>query len=114
VQVDRLQIEEVIVNLIRNGCEAMDGRGGTCELSITTSASSPSAVEVAVRDTGRGLAPEIAARIFEPFYTTKPDGLGLGLSISRSIVEAHGGNLQATADIDRGTTFRFTLPAATP
>jgi PAS domain S-box-containing protein len=112
VQIDRLQIEEAVVNLIRNGCEAMQGCAGARQLFITTSMASPSVVEVAVRDTGRGLPPEIAARIFEPFYTTKPESLGLGLSISRSIVEAHGGDLHARGENGGGTTFWFTLPAA--
>jgi len=114
VLVDRIQIEEVIVNLIRNACDAMDGCAGTRELLITTATASPSVVAVAVRDTGRGLTPEIALRIFEPFYTTRANGLGLGLSISRSIVEAHGGDLQAIPNDSGGTTFRFTLPAAAP
>jgi len=112
VQADRLQIEEVLVNLMRNGCEAMDGCAGARELSISTTSVAPSVVAVAVRDTGAGLAPEIAAHIFAPFYSTKPYGVGLGLSISRSIVDAHGGDLQAINDGNRGSTFQFTLPAS--
>jgi two-component system, LuxR family, sensor kinase FixL len=111
IQVDGIQIEQVILNLIRNGLEAMHGpnfEDGV--LSIRTSVSAEDTVEVAVCDSGEGLADEHADKMFDPFYTTKPHGLGMGLSISRSIIEAHGGRLWATPNQDRGATFRFTVP----
>jgi two-component system sensor kinase FixL len=79
-------------------------------LGIATRRLAPDTVEVTVRDTGAGMSAEVASRLFEPFFSTKADGLGLGLSISRTIVEAHGGRLWAAANADaRGTAFRFTL-----
>jgi two-component system, LuxR family, sensor kinase FixL len=111
VQVDVIQIEQVILNLVRNGLEAMDGAGRMRGvLSIHTAMLAADAVEVTVSDTGEGLGTEIAEKVFEPFFTTKPHGLGMGLSISRSIVEAHGGRLWAMANAERGTTFHFTVP----
>ena len=90
----------------------MDGvPAGQRDLTIRTSAAADAtAVEVAVSDTGPGIDEETADKVFQPFFTTKAEGLGVGLSISRSIVEAHGGRLWATPDPDCGTTFRFTLP----
>lgn len=112
VDVDAIQIEQVVLNLIRNGFEAMsDCAAGTRELVIQTGVFEPGAVGVAVRDCGAGVDPAIAERIFDPFFTTRPDGFGMGLSISRSIVESHGGRLWAAPNPDRGTTFRFTIPA---
>ncbi|OHB68782.1 MAG: hypothetical protein A2V70_07155 [Planctomycetes bacterium RBG_13_63_9] len=109
--VDRIQIEQVVSNLVRNAMEATQGGPGGCGLvTIRTSMSGPGTIEVAVVDTGKGLEGEGAERVFEPFYTTKSDGMGLGLSISRSIIEAHGGRLEAEPNADRGATFRFTLP----
>ncbi len=114
VDVDRIQIEQVILNLVRNGLEAMSGAPAEASrLVIATAPSERGTVEVSVADTGNGFAPEVAERMFEPFFSTKRDGLGLGLSISRAIVEAHGGRLWATANAGRGATFRFTLPVAT-
>jgi C4-dicarboxylate-specific signal transduction histidine kinase len=110
VQIDRIQLEQVILNLVRNGAEAMRENGG--ELTIETRSMSDGQVEVAVRDSGVGIAAESVARIFEPFFTTKPNGLGIGLTLSRSIVEAHGGRLWATANPEGGTTFYFTLPGS--
>jgi C4-dicarboxylate-specific signal transduction histidine kinase len=112
VEVDAIQLEQVILNLVRNGFEAMgDGDGAPCELSIETVARAGGAVELIVRDTGRGLAQGSAARLFEPFFTTKQDGLGLGLPISRSIVEVHGGQLWVTPNTPRGAAFHVLLPA---
>jgi PAS domain S-box-containing protein len=106
---DPIQIEQVLLNLLRNGVEAMEGRiNGRRELSVRF-VTAGDTVEVAVSDTGRGL-PTAAAHVFDPFFSTKPGGLGMGLSISRSIIEAHGGLLWATANPEGGTTFRFTLP----
>jgi PAS domain S-box-containing protein len=120
VLVDRVQIQQVMLNLIRNAAEAMaDGgtRGGRVprrELAIVAVPRGADEVEVAVADTGPGLAPEVAGRLFEPFVSTKPEGMGVGLSICRTIVEAHGGRLWAESNPGGGTVFRFTLPAALP
>jgi signal transduction histidine kinase len=84
---------------------------GPRELLISTEATYPDAVLVAVGDSGPGFPPESAERIFESFYTTKPEGLGMGLSICRSIIEAHEGTLQATANLPHGAVFQFILPA---
>ncbi len=111
IEVDPIQIEQVLLNLVQNGFEVMAANNGTDRvLAIETRRLAADTVEVTVRDTGAGLSTEAAARLFEPFFSTKPDGLGLGLSISRTIVEAHGGRLWATANASGpGTTFRFTL-----
>lgn len=107
---DRIQLQQVILNLIINAVEAMSATGGRHrELLIGTEHRSD-AVLVAVRDSGPGLPPEALDRLFDSFYTTKPTGLGLGLSICRSIIEAHGGRLWATANEPRGAVFQFTLP----
>jgi two-component system sensor histidine kinase TtrS len=113
VEVDKVQIEQVILNLVRNGLEAMrDGAPDGKELLIRTSADGSSGeVSVAVRDAGRGLSADELDRVFEAFYTTKAGGMGMGLSISRSIIEAHGGRLWAAENPGGGTTFRFALPA---
>jgi len=109
---DVIQIEQVILNLVQNGFEVMSANNGTQRvLAIATRQLGGDMVEVTVSDTGSGISPDAAARLYDPFFSTKPDGLGLGLSISRSIVEAHGGRLSAVANPDRGTTFRFTLRA---
>jgi signal transduction histidine kinase len=110
VEVDVVQIEQVILNLVRNAFEATTSRlGGTREVTIR-SLRTASGVEVTVSDTGSGVPPELMGRLFEPFFTTKRDGLGLGLSISRSIVEAHGGRLWAEPNSPRGTIFHLELP----
>jgi C4-dicarboxylate-specific signal transduction histidine kinase len=108
---DRIQLQQVILNLIMNAVEAMsEMSNGPRELLIRTGAEASGSIVVAVRDSGPGLSPENLERLFTPFYTTKPQGLGMGLAICRSIVEAHGGKLWATANEDRGATFQFTLP----
>jgi PAS domain S-box-containing protein len=108
---DRVQLQQVILNLIINAVEAMSGvSDGARELLISTGKAESGDVLVFVRDSGPGLAPVAGERIFEAFYTTKTTGLGMGLSISRSIVEAHGGRLWATANEPRGAIFQFTLP----
>ena len=110
---DRVQLQQVILNLVLNAKEAMDGPGWQPRhLSIRSQQSSPDEVCVAVRDTGTGIEPQSAQRLFEAFFTTKAGGLGLGLSISRSIIEAHGGRLWAAPNPGRGTTMEFTLPAS--
>ena len=111
VQGQAIQIEQTVVNLIRNGLEAMgDDEHGPRRLAVLTSCASGDAVELVIRDTGRGLSEDEFARLFEPFFTTKPEGMGLGLSISKTIIEAHGGRLWASRNLDRGATFGFTLP----
>jgi C4-dicarboxylate-specific signal transduction histidine kinase len=108
---DRVQLQQVMLNLIINAVEAMSGASeGKRELLISTEKTRSDAVLVAVRDSGPGLAPAAVERLFEPFHTTKPGGLGLGLSICRSIVEAHGGRLWASANIPGGAVFQFTVP----
>jgi PAS domain S-box-containing protein len=111
IQGDRVQLQQVIVNLLMNAIEAMSGMSdGPRELLISTANSDPG-VLVSVRDSGPGLTPESVERLFESFYTTKPGGLGMGLSICRSIVEAHDGRLWAGANLPRGASFQFALPA---
>ena len=112
VQCDRVQLQQVMLNLIVNAIQSMSGvEDGNRELHISAVSIEPEGVCVAVRDTGRGLRPESLPRLFEPFYTTKPDGMGMGLSICRSIIEAHGGRLWATGCEPRGALFQFTIPA---
>jgi len=110
---EAIQIQQVMVNLIRNGVEAMadndpDGR----RMTIRTFVDADGLVECAIADTGSGLPDHAAERVFEQFFTTKTEGMGMGLSISRTIMEAHRGRLWATPNPERGTTFRFTLPAS--
>jgi signal transduction histidine kinase len=112
VQCDRVQLQQVMLNLIVNAIQSMSGvEDGNRELHISTVSIEPEGVCVAVRDTGHGMRPESLPRLFEPFYTTKPDGMGMGLSICRSIIEAHGGRLWATRCEPRGALFQFTIPA---
>ena len=108
---DRVQLQQVIVNLLLNAIEAMSGmKGGTRELLITTGRSDSGEILVLVGNSGPGLPPAVQDNLFKAFYTTKPSGLGLGLSICRSIVEGHGGRLWASANAPRGAVFQFTLP----
>jgi len=112
IEADRVQLQQVILNLIINAIQAMTVTSdGLRELLISTGKADPDGVLVAVRDSGPGLAPGTLEDIFEPFHTTKPDGLGLGLSICRSIIEAHRGRLWASANVPRGADFQFTVPA---
>jgi C4-dicarboxylate-specific signal transduction histidine kinase len=110
IQADRVQLEQVILNLVINAVEAMSGSEGSRELLIRTGKDASGGVLVAVQDSGPGLSPESFDRLFEAFYTTKPSGMGMGLSICRSIVEAHGGRLWAAPHDGPGATFQFTLP----
>jgi len=110
---DPVQIEQVATNLVLNAVEAMGvGTGPPRTIAIRARPTQPDGVDVSVRDSGPGLDPEALAHAFEAFYTTKPQGLGMGLRISRWIVEAHGGRLLARNNADRGATFEFHLPAA--
>src|SRR5882672_10622477 len=111
IQCDRVQLQQVILNLIINAIQSMGSvEDGNRELHISTVSIEPEGVRVGVRDTGSGLSPESLSRLFEPFYTTKPEGMGMGLSICRSIIEAHGGRLWATECEPRGALFQFTIP----
>lgn len=111
VEADRVQLQQVLLNLIINAVEAMGADNeGSKELLVSTGKVEPSGALVAVRDTGPGLEAVMLEQVFESFYTTKPTGLGLGLSICRSIIEAHGGRLWASTNQQRGATFQFTLP----
>lgn len=113
VLADALQVQQVILNLVRNAMDAMSANTGPEANAVTiTARADPKEVKIAVRDSGSGLAPDAVDQLSYPFFTTKPDGLGLGLSISRSIIEAHGGRLWATPNAGPGVTFHFTLPAA--
>jgi two-component system, LuxR family, sensor kinase FixL len=107
--IDRVQIEQVVFNLVRNAVEAM-AEYPRRMLTLATELTSGGMIEVSIGDTGPGLAPEVRSRLFEPFVTTKPGGLGVGLSICRLIIEAHGGRLEADANPGGGTVFRFTIP----
>jgi PAS domain S-box-containing protein len=109
---DRVQLQQVVMNLILNSVEAMSAvEEGARELSISTKQGQTSDISVAVQDSGPGIDPEHLERVFAPFYTTKPGGIGMGLSICRSIIAAHGGRLWAEANRPRSTIFQFTLPA---
>jgi C4-dicarboxylate-specific signal transduction histidine kinase len=112
IQGDRVQFQQVILNLIINSVQAMSSVSDRKrELVIATGLLEPGeAVQVDVRDSGPGLSVENIERLFQPFYTTKPDGMGMGLSICREIIEDHGGRLWASANVPCGATFRFTLP----
>jgi C4-dicarboxylate-specific signal transduction histidine kinase len=109
---DRVQLQQVVLNLVMNGIEAMSGvQNRALQLRIRSARHDPNQVVVAVADSGAGIDPQIIGRIFEPFYTTKPQGTGMGLAISRSIIEAHGGRLWAEPNTPRGANFQCTLPA---
>jgi C4-dicarboxylate-specific signal transduction histidine kinase len=112
IQGDGVQLQQVILNLILNAVQAMGVvTNGTREVLITTSQTESTEVCLGVQDTGPGLSAETLPRLFEPFYTTKPGGMGMGLAICRSIIEAHGGRLWATRCEPRGALFQFTIPA---
>jgi two-component system, LuxR family, sensor kinase FixL len=111
VRGDRVQLQQVVLNLLLNAFEAMtETPSGEREVVMRAQTNS-AGVEISVRDHGIGLTRDNLAKIFDPFYTTKRDGLGMGLSISRSIVESHGGRLWTENNADRGATFYFTIPA---
>jgi signal transduction histidine kinase len=111
VQVDPIQIEQVVLNLVRNAIDAVRGLPDSSrrEVRIVTRLHARGTVEISVVDRGPGVHPTRADAVFDEFHTTKPEGLGLGLSISRSIIEAHGGRLWMDTSETQGATFRFTL-----
>jgi len=110
VLADKVQVQQVLLNLIRNAIDAMENVP-TRELVVATSAAPNNMVEISVADTGSGIAPEIADQLFQPFVTTKSHGMGVGLSISRTIIESHGGSITHRPNPAGGTIFTFTLPA---
>jgi C4-dicarboxylate-specific signal transduction histidine kinase len=108
---DRVQLQQVVLNLIINGIEAMKTvEERQRDLIITTQKNKADQLRVAIKDSGIGLDLQTTGKIFDPFYTTKPEGMGMGLTISRSIIEAHDGNLWAVPNEGPGATFQFTLP----
>ena len=109
---DRVQLQQVIINLLINAIQAMAGVNGRArELLVRSSLNEADSVVVAVRDSGEGLDPAKADQIFDAFYSTKADGMGMGLSICRTIMDAHNGRLWASANDGAGATFQFSLPA---
>src|SRR5580704_13180618 len=112
IMADRVQLQQVLMNLMLNGIEAMQDRNSGGQLTIRSVRGEGGQLLISVSDTGVGLPPEQADQIFNPFFSTKTQGTGMGLSISRSIIESHGGRLWATSNSGSGATFHFTLPAA--
>jgi PAS domain S-box-containing protein len=114
VNADRVQLQQVLLNLVMNACDAMaGGPAGDHKLIIRTGLAGNEGIRVSVADRGVGLAPDNLEKVFEPFFTTKVQGMGLGLSVCRTIITAHGGKLWAANNPERGATFHFTLPAST-
>jgi two-component system sensor kinase FixL len=110
---DRIQLQQVLLNLIVNAARAQQNRPqAQRQITLGARRASDSDLQVEVRDRGDGIPPEQLTAVFEPFFTTKVDGLGMGLSICRTIVEDHGGSLWASNNLDQGATFHFTLPVA--
>jgi two-component system sensor kinase FixL len=113
VVVDKVQIQQVLLNLLRNSIEAMHSSEKR-EIVVTAAPTGEDMVAITVADTGSGIAPDIAARLFQPFVTTKSKGMGVGLSLSRTIVESHGGHITVEPNPVGGTIFRFTLRRVMP
>jgi C4-dicarboxylate-specific signal transduction histidine kinase len=112
IEGDRVEMQQVLLNLVINALEAMSSvSDGVRELLISTGTTDSGHVLVSVRDSGPGFAPQTVEQVFTPFYTTKPTGLGMGLSICHSIIDAHGGRLWASANLPRGAVVQFTVPA---
>jgi signal transduction histidine kinase len=108
---DRVQLQQVLLNLILNGIDAMKGvTDRPRELGVSSALAGPDGVVISIDDSGPGLDPTVAQHIFEPFVTTKPEGLGMGLSICRSVIDAHGGRLWVSPGVPHGTRFHFTVP----
>jgi signal transduction histidine kinase len=115
VHADRIQLQQVLLNLIVNAIEAMTSEAnGSRNLLISADADEANGVRVAVADSGPGVRPDGLERLFDAFYTTKYSGMGMGLAISRSIVEAHGGRLWVAPNSPRGAVFQFNVPARAP
>jgi signal transduction histidine kinase len=111
---DRVQLQQVILNLVVNGLEAIaNSKNSERELSISSAKDESNNLIVALRDSGAGLDAANLERVFDAFFTTKADGMGMGLAISRTIIESHGGRLWATSNSPQGSVFQFTLPVAT-
>jgi two-component system sensor kinase FixL len=110
LRIDKVQVQQVVVNLVRNAIEVLR-QADNRVLTIRTTTSASGEQQVEIGDTGPGIAPEIADQLFKPFVSTKKDGMGIGLSISRSIIEAHGGRLWHEPNSGGGAVFKFTLPA---
>jgi two-component system sensor kinase FixL len=109
---DRIQLEQVVLNLLANGLEATkDLTGKVQTVQVTTRKEDDGGAGLTVRDSGPGLPPEILSRLFEPFFTTKAKGMGMGLAVSKSIIEVHGGRIWAESNKDRGAAFHISLPA---
>ena len=111
VLVDKVQIQQVLLNLIRNAVEAMAGSERR-ELTLSSAPADEDLVEILVTDTGPGISDGVAARLFQPFVTTKEHGMGVGLSICRTIIESQGGQIWSTANPGGGTVFHLTVPQA--
>ncbi|MGZ5896053.1 MAG: two-component system sensor histidine kinase NtrB [Rhizomicrobium sp.] len=111
VSIDRVQIQQVLINLMKNAAEAME-RSDRRELTVTISRVAPELVQVSVADTGPGISDDMTEKLFQPFVTTKAAGMGMGLSICRGIIEAHGGRLWLESNPGGGATFRFNVPVA--
>ena len=112
VRGDREKLRQVFLNLVLNGIQAT-GSGGSltiASVAIPPGDGASGAVELSFTDTGEGMGPAVLGRIFEPFFTTKPDGTGLGLAITQKIVESHGGRIEVTSEVGKGTTFRVRIP----
>src|SRR5262245_32672919 len=111
---DRVQLQQVLVNLITNAIDAMAEKKWPRILRIKSAVQEPGGVLISVADTGKGIDPKIVDRIFNPLFTTKSNGMGMGLSICRSIIEGHDGRLWASAGAEGGSAFQFVLPATSP
>jgi signal transduction histidine kinase len=110
IMADRVQLQQVLMNLMMNGIEAIKDTGGV--VTVKSQFGEDGQIEISVNDTGPGLPPGKDDQIFDAFFTTKPQGSGMGLAISKSIIESHGGRIWANGEDGRGATFHFTLPAA--
>jgi signal transduction histidine kinase len=113
LEADKVQLQQVLLNLIRNAIEAMENTEADRRRLCIERRVHDQLVEVAVRDSGHGIAADNADNLFKAFYSTKAEGMGMGLAICRSIIESHGGRIWATPNPDQGSTFTFTLPIAT-
>jgi two-component system sensor kinase FixL len=111
VEIDKVQVQQVLFNLMRNGIEAMQDQPRR-KLVVATKSAQAGMVEISVADTGSGLPEEVRSRLFQPFVTTKPTGMGIGLSVCQGIVQLHGGRLWAEDRCGGGTVFRFTVRRA--